>query len=182
MSIPECDRLDDYLLDGLSAEEASAFEAHLSGCSTCRDELEHQRRIDRLLAQGTGRFEAVPRWLIGRIEGRIHRSARRRVVRMACGLSAAALAVSALGVWLTIGGLGTGNNRQPLVHERAEPGEDGNRVDPPGGPTPRPQPVASVSIADPSAAILVPVETKQPNVSIVWIYPTVGPVKAPGID
>ena len=182
MSIPECDRLDDYLLDGLSEEEASAFEAHLAGCSTCRDELEHQRRIDGLLAQGTGRFEAVPRWLIDRIEGRVHRSARRRVVRLAGGLSAAALAVSALAVWLTVGGLGPGNNRQPLVHERVEPGDDGNQVDPPGGPTPRPQPVASVSIADPSAAILVPVETKQPNVSIVWIYPTVGPVQAPGTD
>lgn len=182
MSIPECDRLDDYLLDGLSEEEASAFEAHVSGCSACRDELEHQRRIDRLLAQGTGRFEAVPRRLIDRIEGRVRRSARRRAVRMACGLSVAALAISALAVWLTVGGLGTGNNRQPVVHEGAEPGDEGNQVDPSGGPTPRPQPVASISIADPSAAILVPVETKQPNVSIVWIYPTVGPVQAPGVD
>ncbi len=101
---------------------------------------------------------------------------------MACGLSVAALAISALAVWLTVGGLGTGNNRQPVVHEGAEPGDEGNQVDPSGGPTPRPQPVASISIADPSAAILVPVETKQPNVSIVWIYPTVGPVQAPGVD
>ena len=69
MSVFACDRLDDYLLGGLSEGERAAFEAHLSGCPACRDALRQQEHIDRLLVQGTGRLEPVPASLIGRIEG-----------------------------------------------------------------------------------------------------------------
>jgi hypothetical protein len=35
------------------------------------------------------------------------------------------------------------------------------------------QPQAEVTMVDPSSAIVVPVESNIPNVTIVWIYPTV---------
>lgn len=181
MSVPECDRLDDYSLGGLSDEATAGFEAHLAGCPACRDELRRQQQIDGLLARATGQLEPVPSSLIDRIEQQVRRSRRRRVVHWAWGLSAAALAASVLAVWLAAGGFGTGNRTPPVVREAPEPNSGGEHVDPDRPQAPRADPVASVAIADPADAILVPVETKAPNVSIVWIYPTVKPVRAPSV-
>ena len=54
---PKCDRgelVSLYALDGLPAGEASAFEAHLSGCDECRRELEEARStVDALVAWPT---------------------------------------------------------------------------------------------------------------------------------
>lgn len=179
MSISECDRLDDYLLGGLPEDETAGFEAHLAGCPACRDELQRQQQIDGLLAQATGQLEPVPSSLIDRIERQVRRSRRRRAVHWAWGLSAAALAASVLAVWLATGGFGTGNGTPPIVRQPPGPNSGRERVDPDRPQAPRARAVASVAIADPTDAILVPVETKAPNVSIVWIYPTVKPVQPP---
>lgn len=179
MSISECERLDDYLLGGLSENESARFEAHLAGCAACRDELQRQRQIDRLLAQGTGQLEPVPSSLIDRIEEQYCRSRRRRVVRLACCLSAAALLLLALTVRLATGILGSGADSQPIVQEHPGPAVGAKQVDPPRHERPPAGPVATVTFADPSEAILVPLETKSPNISIVWVYPTVKPVQAP---
>ena len=179
MSVPECNRLDDYLLGGLPDDEAAAFEAHLADCPACREELQQQRRIDRLLAQGTGQLEPVPASLIDRIEEQYHRSHRRRVARWAWGLSAAAVAASVLAVWLVMGAFGTGNQPQPMVQENPEPACDAEQVAPARVETPRPASVARVTFDDPSKAILVPLESGKPNISIVWVYPTVKVAQAP---
>jgi anti-sigma factor RsiW len=179
MSVPECNRLDEYLLDGLPGDEAAEFEAHLADCPACREELQQQRRIDRLLAQGTGQLGRVPASLIGRIEEQYGRSHRRRVARWACGLSAAAVAASVLAVWLVMGAFGTGNQPQPMVQEHPKPAGEAKGTDRAGSETPRTASVARVTFDDPSEAILVPLQTEKPNISIVWVYPTVKVAQAP---
>ena len=179
MSAPDCDRLDDYLLDGLPEDEAAGFEAHLADCPACREELQQQRRIDRLLAAATGQLGPVPASLIDRIEEQYGRSHRRRVARWAWGLSAAAVAASALAVWLVMGAFGTGNQPQPMVQEHSAPAGDAEQAAPARVETPRPVSVARVTFADPSEAILVPLESGKPNISIVWVYPTVKVAQAP---
>jgi len=179
MSILECDRLDDYLLGGLSKEETAGFEAHLDGCPACRDELEQQERIDALLAQGSGQSEPVPAALIDRIEEKYCRSDRRRAARWAWGLSAAAMVLVGLVAWLATGGFGTGNRHQPVAQDHPQPKAGGKPVDWPGRDAPPARPLARVSFDDPSGTILVPLETKATNVSVFWIYPTVGPVQRP---
>jgi len=181
MSVPECDRLDDYLLGWLPDDEAAGFEAHLVDCPACREELQQQRRIDRLLAAATGQIEPVPASLVDRIEEQYHRSHRRRVARWAWGLSAAALAASVLAVLLVMGAFGTGNQPQPIVQEHPKPVGDAEQVAPPGRQPPRPGAVARVTVDDPSAAILVSLQTERPNISIVWVYPTVKVVQAPAM-
>jgi anti-sigma factor RsiW len=179
MSVPECNRLDDYLLGGLPDDEAAGFEAHLADCPACREELQQQRRIHRLLTAGARQLEPVPASLIGRIEAQYHRSHRRRVARWAWGLSAAALAASVLAVWLVMGAFGTGNQPQPIVQEHPAPAGDAEQAAPPSRQSPRPAAVARVTMDDPSAAILVPLRTEKPNISIVWVYPTVKVIQAP---
>ena len=98
---------------------------------------------------------------------------------MAWALSAAAVVLVVLVAWLATGGLGTGNRLPPVVQERPDPVPDTDQDSPDEDHPPRAQPVVRVTVADPSAAILVPLETKAPNVSIVWIYPTVGPAQRP---
>ena len=181
MSISECDRLDDYLVGGLSEDETAGFEAHLAGCPACRAELRRQQQIDGLLAQATRRLEPVPSSLIDRIEQQVRRSRRRRVVHWAWGLSAAALAASVLAAWLATGGFGTDNRTPPVVRQTPQPNSGGEHVDPDRRQAPRAGPVASVAIGDPSDAILVPLDTEAPNVSIVWVYPTVKPAQAPSV-
>jgi anti-sigma factor RsiW len=185
MSRRECDRLDDYLLGGLSGGETTAFETHLAGCPACRDELQWQWEIDRLLAQGTRQFEPVPVSLVDRIQQQYGRYRRRRVVRLAwCG-SAAALATAVLIVWLAAGRFGAGDPPQPMVQQHPESSGDQEPVQPPTPESARTLSVARVRLSDPSDAILVPLRTQEPNVSIVWVYPTVKPahvVNVPGND
>jgi anti-sigma factor RsiW len=179
MSVPECERLDDYLLDGLPDDEAAGFEAHLADCPACREELHQQRRIDRLLAAATGQLGPVPASLIDRIEEEFYRSHRRRVVRFAWGLSAAAVAASALAVLLVMGAFGTGNQPQPIMQEHPAPAGDAEQTASRSRQVPRPGAVARVTVDDPSAAILVPLQSGKPNITIVWVYPTVKVVQAP---
>jgi anti-sigma factor RsiW len=179
MSVRECDLLDDYLLAGLPDDEAARFEAHLAGCPTCREEVREQRRIDRLLVEGVEQPAAVPASLLGRIEEEFRRSHRRRVVRWTWGLSAAAVAASLLAVLLAMGAFGTGNQPQPIAQEHSAPAGGVEQREPRDRYPLRPDAVARVTLDDPSAAILVPLQTEKPNISIVWVYPTVKAVQAP---
>jgi anti-sigma-K factor RskA len=55
-----------YALDALDAEEKSAFEAHLSGCAECQDEVRSYREVTGLLASGVSQV-APPEQLKQRI-------------------------------------------------------------------------------------------------------------------
>jgi hypothetical protein len=96
-------------------------------------------------------------------------------------LSVAAAVVLAVGVWLLPDHHAPGpgavapSKPAPVAEKPAEPGSDGHDVALPPEQASDDEPRVRVSLADPSEAILVPVETCNPNVSVVWIYPTVRP-------
>ncbi len=166
MSRPECDHLDEYLLGWLPAGEAAAFEGHLAACSECRNQREVQDRIDRAVELARSQPEPAPPLLVGRIHRRIGASRGWRIARIACGLAAAAavLVVFAARGWFEAGSAGL----PPGTELAAE-----------GQPVPVPAVAAAdearVRMTDPSSAILVSMPSRNPEITIVWVYPTVKP-------
>lgn len=180
MDVSECDRLDDYLAGGLREEERAGFQAHLAGCPACRREIEQQREVHLLLARATRQLEPAPAPLIDRIEGQVRRSDRRRAVRWSLGLSAAAAVVLALWIGFATGQFGPRPEPPPVVQQPRQPPIDQARQVPLAvDQMPQTETPVRVTAADPSRAILRPVPTQTPNVSIVWVYPTIGPAPAP---
>ena len=128
MNASECDNLDRYLAGKLSSDDAAGFEAHLAGCPACRQTIDHQRHIDRLLLQAAGQLEPAPPSLIDRIDKEIRAQHRRRAVRWAWGLSAVAAAVVlGMGLWLLDGHLHTPDRPQPIDEHGVGIERDGDR-------------------------------------------------------
>ena len=177
MNESPCDRLDDYLGNWLCKEEATRFEAHLSGCPVCPGEIRRQRRINLLLAQGAKHAPPVPSSLSVRIERQVRRAGHRRAAWLACAVSAAVVLVSAVGIGVAMRGAGTPDDPRPVVRQSPKPVVE--RPEPPRPTPPQPapprKPDVQVVCNDPSDAIAVALPTESPNVSIVWIYPTVKP-------
>ncbi|MBN2475271.1 MAG: zf-HC2 domain-containing protein [Pirellulales bacterium] len=185
MNHAECDFLDDYLGGWLAADQAARFENHLGGCPACRQDVERQRRIDRLLAHGAAQLQPAPASLIVGIEQRVRHESRRRKVRWACGAAASVAVALAAGVAL-LGNLpDTPAPVRPIAPRATAvkpivPRDDVRSADAPPGPVPTSPAEVLVTLKDPSAAILLPVETRSPNVSIVWVCPTVKPARPAG--
>ena len=125
-----------------------------------------QGRIDRLLAEGTAAIEPVPVALASRIDVRIRTVRRRRVFAWAGAMSTAAAILLAVGLWAT---------QNNFVPQRggSPNGLRSTVVDDHGWPTAPPAAVARVTMIDPSSAIVVPMESHSPNVTVVCIYPTI---------
>jgi anti-sigma factor RsiW len=174
-----CSRLDDYLMGELDAAEHRAFQAHLSCCETCAEEVRLQAAIDRLLA--AARPPAPPE-----LERRVAAGIRRRRLRRFAAFAAAAallLACSAAGwrFWISA-------RAQP---DDARWAQSGNETQPksPRAPletSPSSVPfvsVASAGDATPAAelatvdagktAIVVSEPSSDPTIHIFWLYPTV---------
>jgi len=166
MHTPLCAQLDDYLGDWLPQSERSEFEAHLTACQQCRRAVGLQRRMDRLLARGVEQGERVPPALITAVETRIHLWRRRRARQLAWGASAVVALALLVGVWSAV------QRPEPLVADHREPVTVPEHEGPPALLASQPDQAAHVTLADRSAGILVPVHTDDPNVSIVWVYPT----------
>lgn len=177
MNSAECDCLDGYLSGWLSGDEAARFRAHLAECPDCTRKIDDERRIDRLLAQGAAKLQPVPPALIGRIEDEIRSMRRRRVIRWAFGLSTAVAVALAAAVWLTLqtGRLAPGP--KPIVQKPTEAENGEHDAASPARPASEGEARARVTLADRTEGIVVPLETSNPNVSIVLIYPTVKPVR-----
>jgi anti-sigma factor RsiW len=177
MNASRCDQLDDYLAGWLSDADASGFEAHLADCPVCRRQLDQQGQIDRLLAKVTEQLEHVPHGLVDRIESQIRVFKRRRMVQLAVGISAVSAAVLLLlaGVWPTGEHVNAPAEPQPGAQKQDEHAVVQRDVGPPAVAATDDEPFVRVGPSDPSAAILVPVVTENPNVTIVWFHPTVRP-------
>jgi len=172
MTVSRCEQLDEYLCGWLPPDEAARFEAHLAGCAVCREESALQRQIDRLLADGNAAVAPVPVSLKSRVDRGIRAARRRRMVRWAFAVTAAAGAVLAFGLWM---------RENPsivprVVRETAQSSsarENGPvSVVPPVSSEP-PVTAVHVTMVDPSSAIVMPAESHFPNVTIVYVFPTI---------
>jgi len=86
-----CHNLDAYIGGWLTHDERTEFEAHLKQCTACRDELGRQQQIDRLLGEASQHLQPPPADLVERVRQALEAARwRRRVVRVAAGLAAAA--------------------------------------------------------------------------------------------
>jgi anti-sigma factor RsiW len=171
MTDPQCQRLDEYLCGWLSTDEAADFEAHLAGCPACQEESAVQRRIDRLLAERAAQAETVPAVLASRVERGIRAARRRRLFGWADALTAAAAVVLAVGLWGAPVLFSTRGNDRPIVENPTVPVRATEPLTPPAFAGTQPV-VARVTLLDSSSAILVPVESHSPNVTVVCVYPT----------
>ena len=168
MSTSSCEQLDDYLMDWLSEAQRSEFEAHLDNCHQCRSEVEQQRQMYRLLAIGVERLEPPPS-LLASIETHIRSFRRRRTVQFALGASTC-IAFALLGtVWLA------SQMPKPVTNKISGPVAVTEHSGPPTVPAPQADRPVRITLSDPSTAVLVPVKTDAPNVSIVWVYPALTP-------
>jgi anti-sigma factor RsiW len=161
----ECDNLDAYLAEDLPAEEAAQFARHLDQCEPCRNAIDQQRWIDKLLTSNEiASLEPAPPVLRHALRTSLGR--RRRAVQLiACGLAAAAAIVIVAAGWTlklhrqptNVAGPTTGPIAKTDVSETSE---SSHSVAPHA---------TFVSNGD---TIAVPLDSADDNVTIVQLYPT----------
>jgi anti-sigma factor RsiW len=161
-----CEQLDDYLLGWLTPDESATFVRHLADCPACRREQSLQRAIDARLAIAHEALDAIPSGLVERTCMEIRAARRRRTLQWTAGLAAAAavaMAVVSAHIW---------------PQNFAQPDERHVAATTPAAPSGENEQLAvstRVTLTDPSAGIAVEHKTRDPKISIVWIYPTVKP-------
>jgi anti-sigma factor RsiW len=159
----ECERLDSYLDGALPREDAERFAAHLDCCEACLFAINEQRWIDGLLGDAAA-LEQPASELAERIVRRARESAtlplRRRLAFVA---AAAAVVLAMFFVWR-----GEPDARQAAALRSG--GGGGEVVARSSVP-----PIAVVFGGD--DAIIVPVESDSPDVTIVEVYPTTRAVR-----
>jgi anti-sigma factor RsiW len=156
----QCGHLDEFLCGWLAPNEAAEFEKHFAECAACQSEAAVQRRIDRVLADDATRLDAIPAALTRRIERSISTARRRRRLASACGLAATVAGALAAGIWIVSAVGRHGGDDRPMAQGLAMPAAADLQP-------------ARVTLVDPSSAILVPVESHSPNVTLVCVYPTI---------
>jgi hypothetical protein len=152
-------------VDGeLNDRQRRALTEHLEVCSACRA---HQRQLAQMrdgmsrLSALTAESGASSEWLLP--------NRRRHLPRWAAGLTAAAavLAIAAVG-WWSLGSPAPGSSEHVVKHDGdAHPSEQTK--------TP---PLPDVQVTFGSDVIAVPMKSKNPNVTILWIYENVRKLSA----
>jgi anti-sigma factor RsiW len=154
----DCSDLDAYLADDLEAEAREQFEMHVTTCTRCRHSVHQQNWMDRLLRSAVVECE-VPPLLWERVLQRSIARPRRHLWLVSGGLAAAVIAMLAVG--------GTAMFHRPPISPEVV-----GRMDPETAPPDEP-----VIAETPRAKfhggpelIVVPVESRYPNVSIFQVY------------
>ncbi len=166
-----CDSLDDYLASELPAERRGAFDQHLATCEACRLAVNEWQTLSRALEAATRELEKPSPSLLERIQTPNTVSAppanpdlqkwpdlqRWRVAALiAASLVAAALFASMLQL-------------RPPHHELVNAPPTRPEL---SKPTRAKTPVQlKVEFSD--DVIGVPIDIGEPNVTVVWLYPTV---------
>lgn len=153
MQKSECEQLEGYLDGELAPFVALSFARHLDTCAACREAVALDKQLDGLLAQVRPQ---APRGLTARIA----RSApvdRVRPAALRTGLIAAAVGLLALGLWWSTRNEAAFSNLPTDGDTIAEDKMES-------------QPV-QISFASDAKVIAVPVKTKNPGVTVVWVYP-----------
>jgi hypothetical protein len=161
-----CEQLDDYLLGWLPPDEAAVFERHLAVCPACHREQTLQRAVDARFAKISESLDVIPSGLVERTRKEIHAARRRRAWRWTLSLAA-----SAAVIWVVIV-----TQFRPGDFGRPE-GQGISAAPPkiPSGADGQWTVSSLVTLTDPSAGIVVESKTRDPKISVVWIYPTVKP-------
>ena len=158
MTPAPCDRLDDYLDRTMPEAERTAFAAHLEECPACRQAVAEQERFGDLLRAAVERFEPVPPRLWN-----IRPPRYRRWLALA-GILLLAVALVAPFCF-----------RDPLPEPALPQPEPSVPAEP---ASPAPEPLAARVRFDANAPVIaVPVASRSPNVTIVWVY--AAPVSTP---
>jgi anti-sigma factor RsiW len=157
---PNCHNLDDFLAGDLPTPAAGAFTAHLPGCDQCREAVDQQQWIDNLLRTGAELTSAPPREKI-LVPFREEITRRRQRQLAVFGLAAAATLLIALG-WLTL--------HRPTNHITA------NKTNSVPIESSTAAGAAFVTDAD---SITVPVQSSDPDVTVVRVYSTYQPQSDP---
>jgi anti-sigma factor RsiW len=155
----QCDWLDDYLVGEMPPARKLDFEQHLAECATCQSEVDQWAAMSGMLKTATRELESPSAALVARIERersvRIQRN-RRRIV----GWSVATVVAACL-LFAT----------RFIEFERPtssdEPRKE-NVVAPHRTEIVSPSPLVEL----PENVIGVPIDIGEPNVTVVWIYPT----------
>jgi anti-sigma factor RsiW len=145
-----CESLDAYLDGELSVPARERFELHLPHCETCHHTVKLDAQMVQLLA-------AAPVHAPPELTVRIRRDLQRaRLVRIGTrtALLAASIAAVVLGIWAT------------------RPGDPEIAVAPPPAIPPSSNSV-HIAFAPEQKVIAMPLKSKNPRVSIVWVYPTI---------
>jgi anti-sigma factor RsiW len=173
-----CTLIDAYLNGELSGEMATLFERHLTSCATCCETVEQQRWIDGLLRSPEAAVvEAASADMADRVEGKVFRLRRRRMVGRA--MMAAAASITAIALWhftnqrsgeqiIAAPDLSRGLNEQAGGQRAATSpqtrGQQAVRM--------HPGIENAAKFVSTGDAIVVPVASDDAQVSIVKVYPT----------
>jgi hypothetical protein len=176
MKSPACEHLEDYLLCTLSSEQQAAFLEHLGGCHECSEAVRDQERLHRIFRTAVS-FEAVPVGLADRVEASLLHSSRRRILlRVSTATAAAVVFALAMGLWFNSKRAEhpqdlSGGRASPEIALHQEAPIQPRPVNPPTAQPPK-VPVVRVTFSPAESVIAVPEKSGNPNVTILWIYPT----------
>jgi anti-sigma factor RsiW len=163
MNQPQCRQLEDYLARSLSNAERAEFAAHLAGCPACHQAIREQELMDQMLLRAATLLQPVSASLAEQTERRLQRAHRLRFTRWASGL-AAAVVLMCITAWL-------------LTREPSQELSPVRIVEAPAlQSTPvvhDPRSLVRVTFQPQAAVLAVPMKTENPNVTIIWVYPTV---------
>lgn len=177
MTTSWCTNLDGYLQKELSEEEQAIFVAHLETCSQCRSAVQEQELLDQLLVHATTQLNRVPEALVDRIEQRLRAARRRRILLELASLATAALVVFCVTAWW--------RTRSPAPDL---PAASSTALAPQSSqpvPPTDPRSLVHVTFQPRYEVIAVPLKTTNPNVTLIWVYPTATtalPLQTPASD
>lgn len=162
------------MLGWLLPGEAAAFERHLADCPDCRRQCVLQKSIDGLLAEYGTLSDGNCSGLIERAGRQARTAWRQKAVRLALAIAAAAAVLTAA----VFGRFALRSSAKPggqdiaaAQNTAAESGKEASDSIP--SRLENPQTSTLVALADPSKGIVLECKTNNPNINLVWIYPTV---------
>jgi hypothetical protein len=120
--------------------------------------------MGELLRQSVAQLQPVPAGIAERARQRIRLATRRRALLGAAALAAGVLA--AIAGWWFASERRHDELPSPVVVEKAAS---------PHASSPEARPLVRVTFAPASDVIAVPIETNRPNLTMIWVYPTVRP-------
>lgn len=157
-----CNHVDAFLSGELAEEQRDQFRAHLASCTECREAVDEQQWIDRLLQSPLhAELEPAPELLADFI---VKTATPARSRRKKYGIAWATAAAILIAAGWTIWHFHSRRSTDIYTSVQVTTGKDGN------SPSRPPEQATFVSDGD---AIAIPVESTSADVTIVQVYPTI---------